>query len=197
MMVYKTLWFLSLCLPSSCYPQLENLNPFNISNDEYELLNASIKEAIWWDFLSETKGTMGPAVNPINVMKNLFLADLNPTYDVYRDYRPFAHTRSIHVQGAVAKVEFVLNDDDSDDGGDIDKSYYSGIFQSGAPHGIIRLSGATGLIPGLFVPGIGLKFFRNGIHSGDLIFAGPKIQVDGFNFFENDQLSHFHNVAGM
>lgn len=70
----------------------------------------------------------------------------------------------IHSVGNVAKVSFVPTSNDEG---------YTGIFE-GAEHGYIRMSCAAEPntdkpASGNFIPGMGLKFLRDGIHSANLV----------------------------
>ena len=76
---------------------------------------------------------------------------------------------------------------------------YTGIFQSGADHGILRLSSA--IHPNFnktkaeeaynnFVPGMGIKFLRSKVHSGNMVAMHS---VDGdktWNIFKYDFTNH-------
>ena len=66
------------------------------------------------------------------------------------DTMPEGRTKMIHPFGSCGKVKFVANEF---------SKRYSGLFQ-GADYGIARLSLAVPESGG-YIPGMGLKFFRN------------------------------------
>lgn len=178
--------------------------PFNISYDEYETLDAENKQTMWWDFITQDEDTETIIKGPPQIMKPSILhrhphdtnsqhsqnqSENSLVFDFDGDYRPFSFSeRKLHQDGAIAKIEFIVNDDDSS------PSPYSGIFKSGSSYGLIRFSGAQGVrIP--FVPSLGLKFFRNnGVHSGNLIMGAQYNKFFSFDFFGTNQLSHFHSL---
>jgi len=72
----------------------------------------------------------------------------------------------VHQQGIVAKAKFtpVTNDD-----GNYELPY-TGIFESGSEHMIVRLSETGRIIPGVtkgLQPSVAMKFLRNGMKSAN------------------------------
>lgn len=184
----KILLFVLMYQSSISFPvkeeESDDLNPFNITNEAYQALDSETKQNMWWELIMATEGTAETSLSLGPAITNHLLADLAPACDESKDYRPFNFDRVIHQEGAVAKIEFTVDDNNT--------STYSGIFESGSTNGIARLSGALGVTQGLFAPTIALKFFRNGMESGNLIFGSDAIRTDDFRFFNSDQMSHFH-----
>lgn len=168
----------------------EFLNPFQISTKEYDALSSESKQSMWWDLIKKTEGTtITSSGSPVTD-----LSDADLACDVTRDYRPFHTDRAIHKEGAVAKIEFTISEN-SYSSSSSSSHYYSGIFESGSTNGLIRMSGALGITTGFFVPTTALKFFRDGVTSGNLIFGSEIPLIANYNFFTHDQLSHFHHVG--
>ena len=103
----------------------------------------------------------------------------------------------IHSVGNVAKVKYtpVANNEG-----------YTGIFASGADHGLIRLSAAkqydttkTTAAEALdnFTPGFGLKFLRDAVPSGNLVAMYGVNGADSWNFFKMDFSNHIGSAQGV
>ncbi len=92
-------------------------------------------------------------------------------------------TRSkfVHTQGTVATIKFTSSG----------KHPFTGIFV-GADHGIVRLSFAGQPNPKVLntLPGIAIKFLRDGVDSANVL---AMYTIDGqksWNFFKNDLSNH-------
>jgi hypothetical protein len=96
----------------------------------------------------------------------------------------------IHSVGNVAKVQFTTVQNNEG---------YTGIFETGADHGLIRLSAAkkpdetkktAKEAIDNFIPGFGLKFLRDGVHSGGLVAMYGVDGAESWNFFGMDFSNH-------
>jgi hypothetical protein len=83
---------------------------------------------------------------------------------------------------------------------------YTGIFESGADHGLIRLSAAKKFDKTKssaaeaydnFTPGFGLKFLRDGVPSGNLVAMYGVNGFDSWNFFKMDFSNHIPDAQGV
>ena len=92
--------------------------------------------------------------------------DFNNIFDRFSDERPEAFDRFFHFSGIVGSVKFKKVGDHN----------FTGIFQ-GADHGVLRFSPLAPLLKETFLVNhfigtilfsFGLKFFRDGIHSGNI-----------------------------
>ena len=96
-------------------------------------------------------------------------------------------TKRIHSVGNVATVKYES----------IGTHSYTGMFK-GADHALVRLSLAEGAKPEATTPGIGVKFFRDGMKSANFVAMytlngqqkGQKIDNDAGNFFANPFSNH-------
>ena len=88
-------------------------------------------------------------------------------FDRFSDERPAAFERFFHFNGIIAAVKFESVGDDHG---------FTGIFE-GADYGVIRWSPLAPLLKekylvnhflGTFLFSFGVKFFRDGIHSGNI-----------------------------
>jgi hypothetical protein len=116
----------------------------------------------------------------------IFTESMEPTFDTVGDELPGGQvygTRAkyIHTVGSLAKVKFVSNGSHP----------YTGVFK-GTDQAYARLSFAKEPSPKSLntAPGMGLKFLRDGIDSGNMV---AMISVDGhdsWNFFKDDFSNH-------
>jgi len=103
----------------------------------------------------------------------------------------------IHTVGNTAMVKYTVAPNNEG---------YTGIFASGAEHGVIRLSAAkqfdktkTSAAEAYdnFTPGFGLKFLRDGVHSGNLVAMYGVNGADSWNFFKMDFSNHIGSAQGV
>ena len=92
-------------------------------------------------------------------------------------------TRSkyVHTQGVVATIKLVGSG----------KHPFTGVFE-GADHGVVRLSFAGEPNPKVLntLPGMGLKFLRDGVDSANVLAMYSVDGQDSWNFFKNDLSNH-------
>jgi len=114
-------------------------------------------------------------------MLGLFWESMCPTLTSRGDEMPEGRDKFIHTVGAVAQVEWE----------DLGDHNYTGIF-TGADYGIVRLSLA--LEPdkddSVTVPGMGLKFLRDGMDSVNLVAMHSLDGQESWNFFKHDFSNH-------
>jgi len=105
----------------------------------------------------------------------IFTESVKTVFDNEWDVMPEGRKKFIHSVGAVCP--FVVN---------IQDSPFTGIFQTGESHGMLRLGSAAPIAEGSGVtPGGGVKFFRSGKHSADFVILnqlGPMAD-ENYNFF--------------
>lgn len=150
-----------------------------------------------WTMIQSTAGQASTFYNDIT-QGQIMAESLDPTFSTKGDAMPSGalgtRGKYIHTVGAVGKVNFVPA------GG----SPYTGLFK-GASNGLIRLSSAVppsldGMIMnGLaLAPGMGLKFLRDGVDSGNLVsMYSADGQQGNWNFFANDFVNHIPSAVGL
>eukprot|EP00545_Synedropsis_sp_CCMP1620_P013676 CAMPEP_0119014664 /NCGR_PEP_ID=MMETSP1176-20130426/10148_1 /TAXON_ID=265551 /ORGANISM="Synedropsis recta cf, Strain CCMP1620" /LENGTH=334 /DNA_ID=CAMNT_0006967879 /DNA_START=21 /DNA_END=1025 /DNA_ORIENTATION=+ len=154
---------------------------------DYESKTAEAKLELLFDHVKATEGTRGDFPNPFGYLRFLFGDDLSPTCDLFSDLIPYNHEKRIHSVGQVAAMQFESNGEHP----------YTGLFQ-GAPYALVRLSLAKkasswqGTIPGL-----GVKFFRDGMPSANFVAMYSLDGQTSGNFFENDFTTHVNTTSGV
>jgi len=143
----------------------------------YESQTAAVKEKYLWTVTSKcTK----PA--DWGTVAGIFQESVKTSFDDVSDVMPPGRFKYIHTVGAVATVAFVPS-------GETHK--FTGLFSSGAQHGLLRLSTATQIDGSQAItPGFGLKLLIDGKPSVNVL-AMPSLdgQVD-FNVLSLNYSNH-------
>merc|ERR1712020_408212 len=100
------------------------------------------------------------SLGPPPDVKKIMFESIQTSFDDEWDHTPAGRTKYIHPNGAVCP--FVV---------DIKDSPFTGLFQDGQTHGLIRLGSATSVDDKKsgVTPGGGVKFFRTGRSSGNFV----------------------------
>lgn len=174
----------------------------------YVQSTAAIKEEVIWQKVvaSEYKGAALPPFKTLCESVALFNNfDFNNIFDRFSDERPANFLRFFHFHGIVAKVRFVPTPPGS--------GSFTGIFQ-GAEHGILRFSPLAPLMRekylihhflGPFLFSFAVKFFRDGIHSGNVntgdSVKGLRAYTGGRKFYDLPDFNIFSrnldNMSGI
>ncbi|CDW84335.1 UNKNOWN [Stylonychia lemnae] len=169
------------------------------SGTNYESLTAAEKQAQLWEQV-----TSNPKSNdwfPAYELGGLFVEGMSSTLkwvgDTFENGWLGVRSKYIHTVGNTAQVKYtpVSNSEG-----------YTGIFASGADHGLIRLSAAKQFDKTKstaaeaydnFTPGFGLKFLRDGVPSGNLVAMYGVNGFDSWNFFKMDFSNHIPDAQGL
>jgi len=152
-----------------------------VNSDSYLNLSAEKKlKRILSNCYEDT--TSGHWLNLLQ-MAGIFITPMCPTFRAQGDEMPYERrlffsghrTKFIHRVGSVGQVEW------RNRGG----HPYTGIFQ-GSTRGIVRLSLALKPEETKTVPGMGLKFLRDGIDSANLVAMQTVVGQNSWNFFKHD-----------
>ena len=174
-MTKSFLTLLSFCLSTS-------LAQVDVQGPEYLALPAAEKQALIWDnTLLDTSSNSWPGLQ----IGEMFFESMCPVLEAPGDQLPVTWTGStrqkyIHSVGSAGKVEFVSS-----------SKRYTGLFQ-GASYGIVRISLAKKPSESIMhtVPGMGLKFLRDGIESGSLVAMYSVEGQESWNVFANNWSNH-------
>eukprot|EP00743_Colponemidia_sp_Colp-15_P000178 GILK01000205.1.p1 GENE.GILK01000205.1~~GILK01000205.1.p1 ORF type:complete len:358 (+),score=57.11 GILK01000205.1:41-1075(+) len=148
----------------------------------YQSFNAQGKQDFVWAKIVADGNTPGSWPWTIELVK-LFFEDLTLTGSVAEDEMPGSHKKLIHSVGAIAKARFNWNAKT--------QSKYTGLFKS-AEFGLIRCSSAAAPSSNHLAPGISVKFFRKGVHSGNFVamFDTDPANHPSANFFDKFMANH-------
>jgi hypothetical protein len=145
----------------------------------YESQTAEAKEAFLWGL---TAKCTTPAGWPSQVA--IFQESVKTSFENVADVMPPGRTKYIHAVGAVATVAFVSSGV---------PHAYTGLFASGAQHGLLRLSTATAVDGGsgsYITPGLGLKLLRDGVPSGNLVAMPGLDGQQDYNVLSQNYSNH-------
>lgn len=147
------------------------------SKPDYVALGWEEKQAQMWEKIV-ANNSIGPSPNPLRI----FTESVKTTFDEEWDNMPVGRVKYIHPAGAVCPFRI-----------DIKDSPFTGIFSDGDTRGMIRLGSATTVsLKSGVTPGGGVKFFRSGRSSANLVLLnqlGP-IADSNYNFFSVPMFNH-------
>lgn len=154
---------------------------------DYESKTAENKFDLLMDHVKATEGTAGNFPNPVGYFQFIVQDDLAPTCDEYSDLIPYNHEKRIHSVGPVAAMELTSTGDHP----------YTGLFQTGTPHALVRLSVATKPLFGRTIPGLAVKFLRDGMPSANFVAMYSLDGQPGGNFFENSFTNQVNSTTSI
>jgi hypothetical protein len=108
------------------------------------------------------------------------------SFDNMKDELPAGREKGIHTIGAICMFNFSIPN----------SSPYTGLFAGGDHVGFIRMGGAKAYSSDGFPPGIGIKFARSGVHSGNYV-ALNSLDASTFNFFALNMSNHIGAPASV
>ena len=157
----------------------------------YEAKTASDKsQELWAEITSNTQSLRWFTSTEF---AGLFIESMDPTMhwvgDTFQNGWTGPRNKYIHTVGSSATFKFVPSAENT----------FTGVFE-GTDHGIIRFSvggqpdftktTAEGAGNGNFAPGVGVKFLRDGIPSGNMVAMYSTAGQPSWNFFEFDFTNH-------
>lgn len=159
---------------------------------DYEAWSAEEKYLFWNDTLEEeaidnlSKSASERSSNfPTAMAKLRFLLrdDFSPTFDRFRDDLPYTHAKRIRSVGGIGLVTWKPTSNP-------ELNPYTGIFETGTPHALIRLSYTSPNDESGTTPGLSLKLFRDGMPSSNLLAMESLAGQSSGNFFQFDFSNH-------
>jgi hypothetical protein len=149
----------------------------------FEKQSFDAKNKYFWAKITEdTKGLSAyPSVSGI------LTEDVQVSFYDMGDEMPKKRKKCIHGIGAVC--QFTL---DVTDG-----SPYTGLFSSGKQEGFIRMGSAVDYSNGGLTPGLGIKFARTGVHSGNYVALHSLDFGQSWNFFASNVSNHIPPPKGI
>ena len=157
----------------------EKYGDATFTEEAYQALEAREKSELVWSLVERTRGQQGPATLGMAMVTSGFMVSHDFTMEHFGDELKTDRRKFIHQTGLIAQARF--------DTTGYEDHAFTGLFQ-GAEHCLVRCSLARRTAAGTSekvtaTPGIGIKFFRSGCHSGNVL---AMYGVDGqhsWNFF--------------
>eukprot|EP00591_Stephanopyxis_turris_P006641 CAMPEP_0195512592 /NCGR_PEP_ID=MMETSP0794_2-20130614/4505_1 /TAXON_ID=515487 /ORGANISM="Stephanopyxis turris, Strain CCMP 815" /LENGTH=398 /DNA_ID=CAMNT_0040640415 /DNA_START=112 /DNA_END=1309 /DNA_ORIENTATION=+ len=152
---------------------------------EFRKVAGGNKEKYLWNQLSKDKqGANWPNQGDEDFF---FRKDLEDSFGWCSDWRPWPGNKFIHPIGAVAKIKFVPSGQNHQ---------YTGLFK-GADYGVARLSLTSKRNNNGIAPSIGIKFFRDGLPSANIVAMLWFFAQDTPNFFAHEFSNHAEPSNGI
>ena len=153
------------------------------SDPEYEAKTASEKLDIMMNLMEETRGSQGRFPTLFERLKFLLWDNFEHSVARYSDLLPYTHGKRIRSVGGVCSAAFIAARNGSHP--------FTGIFKTGNPHLLLRLSLTSKPDETTTAPGIAVKFFRDYIPSANfLAMYTLEGQVGSGNFFKHNFSNH-------
>jgi hypothetical protein len=145
--------------------------------DGFESRTAPEKQSFLFDQCKATAGTHGDYAGPGDLLA-FFWRDINPTFDHMSEEMPYTRGKPIHEVGWVTTAKFIALENP-----------FTGVFQ-GSDSVMLRLSLGQKGTDDHIVPGVGVKFLRSNIRSGNFVAMFALEGQTSLNFFANDFRNH-------
>ena len=158
--------------------------------DDYESWTAEDKFDFWDDALAEEaeenaekslSDRSGNFPGIIGKLQFLTTDEFSPTFERFRDDLPYTHAKRIRSVGGVGLVTWHPSPDPHP---------YTGLFETGTPYGLIRLSYTSENDESGTTPGLSLKLFRDGTPASNILAMESLAGQTSGNFFQYDFSNH-------
>jgi len=152
------------------------------ANETFEALTFQEKNKYFWSRMIEDK-QRSDYVSPATT----FIADMQTAFWNLKDEMPAGRKKVIHGVGSVCQFDIDIPSD----------SPYTGLLSPGQKHGFVRMGGAAKWKKDShgFPPGVGIKFARSGVKSGNTMFL-VSLAAATFDFFHFNLSNHIATREG-
>jgi len=152
-------------------------------DDAFEKQTFEQKNAYFWSKISADKTRLAKYPNVANIVGE----SIQVSFDEGRDELPSGRQKYIHSVGAICP--FVL-----DVAAD---SPYTGLFAPGTQKGFVRMGSAVDPVANKGItPGLGIKFARTGVHSGNYVALHSLDLGQSWDFFAYNVSNHISPPTG-
>jgi hypothetical protein len=134
-------------------------------------------DALWKEITADTTPGSYPSA------ADIFTESVVTSFDDMTDEFPAGRVKAIHSQGVICQFKFEVSA----------ASTYTGLLGPGVQHGFMRMGSAKvfGTSPkDTPTAGMGFKFSRTGVHSGDFVAMYGTSAGLSFNFFQRNISNH-------
>jgi hypothetical protein len=143
---------------------------------DFEAQSFEDKTEYFWN-----KITANTQTQPFPSLTKILLESVITSFDNLRDEMPAGRQKHIHGVGSICQFDFRVTE----------SSPYTGLLAPGLTQGIIRMGSAVDPVSndGL-TPGLGIKFLRSGVHSGNYVALHSLDFGQTWNFFGVNVSNH-------
>lgn len=137
----------------------------------------------WWASITAdtTRASKYPSVSGI------LQESSQTTFDNMKVEMPAGREKKIHTIGSICKFDLNI----------ARNSPFTGLLGPGRQEGFIRMGSAVDYSNGGLTPGLGFKFPRTGVHSGDFVALHDLGFGQSWNFFKSAQSNHIAPPSGL
>jgi len=151
----------------------------------FESQSAAAKISYYQDKLAANPRTTVAYKSLPSVLTSTWKTSVHSTFDNYLPEMPAGREKNIHTVGAVCDIEF-----------NVGSSVYTGLFGRGSHQGFIRMGTAVEPDDRGITPGVGFKFPRSGVPSGDFVAMHNTDPGQSWNFFGSNISNHISPTVG-
>lgn len=146
---------------------------------------SSSEKVKFYDEKIQGSGVVNPDTRSTVQLAPLALKQsVDTVFDNFAPEMPSGRVKAIHSRGVHCKIKF-----------DVGSSPYTGLLGRGSHEGFIRMGPAADLELGM-TPGVGFKFLRSGVHSGDFVAMWSTAGGQSNNFFASNMSNHVPPAEG-
>jgi hypothetical protein len=140
----------------------------------------------WYEKKIQGSGVVNPDTRSTLELAPLLLSQsVNTVFDNFAPEMPSGRAKVIHAHASHCKIKF-----------DVGSSPYTGLLGRGSHEGFIRMGPAADIAEDGMTPGLGFKFPRTGVHSGDFVAMWSTGGGQPFNFFASNMSNHVPPAEG-
>lgn len=146
-------------------------------NQTFDTMDWKSKTAQFWRQLSADKNGLTEYPDVAKIVAE----GVQTTFDNHAEVMPAGRVKMIHSIGAVCQIDFNVTS----------ASKYTGLLAPGSQTGFIRMGSAVDPVANKgLTPGLGFKFARTGVHSGQFVALHSLDFGQTWNFFGVNQSNH-------
>lgn len=150
-------------------------------NKRFESKTYKQKISYYWGKITQNRERTQNIPNPFGA----FTSSMMTVFDNYMPEMPVGRVKMIHAVASICKIGMEISS----------SSPFTGLLGPGMQEGFIRMGNAVPYDKGM-TPGLGFKFLRSGVQSGDFVALRSLDMGQSWNFFQNNQSNHIKAATG-
>jgi len=151
----------------------------------FESQSAAAKISYYQKKIAANPHTTVEYKDSLSVLTSSWKTSVHTSFDNYLPEMPAGREKNIHTVGAVCDIEFKVK-----------SSAYTGLLGRGTHKGFVRLGTAAAPDDKGITPGVGFKFPRSGVPSGDFVAMHNTDGGQSWNFFGSNMSNHISPATG-
>lgn len=145
--------------------------------EDFEKQTFEEKNKFFWSEITKDTQRADKYASPLSILDE----SIRTTFDNYRDFMPNTRVKGIHSVGVICPFTLDITEE----------SHYTGLFEAGEQLGFVRMGSAADPVSQKGItPGLGIKFARTGVHSGNYVALHSLTLGQSWNFFAYNMSNH-------